>query len=61
MGLFNNMEKKVYIAPQMEVVEMELVAMLAASKELGVYDTPTEDDAVMSNGRRGKWGDLWAK
>ena len=45
----------------MEVVEMELVAMLAASKELGVYDTPTEDDAVMSNGRRGKWGDLWAK
>ena len=46
----------------MEVVEMELVTMLAASKELGVYDdTPTEDDAVMSNGRRGKWGDLWTK
>ena len=52
------MEKKIYIAPAMEIVEIEMVTMLAAS--VLVSDTPTEDDALMSNRRRGTWGNLWA-
>lgn len=52
------MNKKIYIAPAMEIVEIEMVTMLAAS--VLVSDTPTDDDAVMSNRRRGTWGNLWA-
>ena len=52
------MNKNIYIAPAMEIVEIEMVTMLAAS--VLVSDTPTEDDAVMSNRRRGTWGNLWA-
>ena len=54
------MEKKKYIAPAMEIVEIEVVSMLAASNELGVFDEETGADAVMSNRRRGTWGNLWA-
>ena len=43
----------------MEVVELEVETMLASSKDVGVFDTITEDDAVMSNRHRGTWGDLW--
>ena len=58
------MEKKAYITPNMEVMEMGIEApMLSASGEsdgdVGVFDDETEDDATMSNKRRGKWGDLW--
>ncbi|MBR4312256.1 MAG: hypothetical protein IKT86_02820 [Bacteroidaceae bacterium] len=52
------MEKKKYIAPAMEIAEFEMVSMLAAS--IGVSDETTDDDAVMSNRRRGTWGNLWA-
>ncbi len=55
------MEKKKYIAPQMEVVDLDVVTMLATSKNVGVFDTPTDADAVMSNRRRGTWGNLWTK
>ena len=51
------MNKKLYIAPAMEISEIEMVAMLAAS--VLVSDKTTEDDAVMSNDRRGSWGNLW--
>ena len=51
------MEKKKYIAPAMEIAEIEMVSMLAAS--IGVSDDTTDNDAVMSNRRRGKWGNLW--
>ncbi len=54
------MEKKLYIAPTMEVAELEIVEMLAASnKDFNVSDETTEDDAVMSNRHRGEWGNLW--
>ena len=50
-----------------EVMEMEIEApMLSASSgsggsdgNAGVFDDVTDDDANMSNKRRGKWGDLW--
>ena len=53
------MKKKIYIAPAMEITEIEMVTMLAAS--VLVSDKLTEDDAVMSNRRRGTWGNLWAE
>ena len=55
------MKKKKYIAPQMEVVDLDVVTMLATSKNVGVFDTTTDADAVMSNRHRGTWGNLWAK
>lgn len=58
------MEKKAYITPNMEVMELETESpMLSASGEsggnAGVFDDVTDDDANMSNKRRGQWGDLW--
>ena len=52
------MEKKEYIAPEVEIAEIEMVSMLAAS--VLVSDKFTEDDAVMSNRHRGEWGNLWS-
>ena len=53
--------KKIYIAPDMEIVELEVVDMLAASLSISVSDEVTEDDAVMSNLPRGEWGDRWGE
>lgn len=44
----------------MEIAELEVVEMLAAStKDFNISGDTTEDDAKMSNGRRGEWGNLW--
>ena len=56
------MEKKTYIKPETEVMEMAVeTPMLTAS--LGFNDTPvdTEKDqlSIGRGSRRGKWGDLW--
>ena len=60
-GGLHNMNKKEYVKPSMEIVEVEFESlMLGASNEVDVKDEITEEDAWMSNGRRGKWGDLWA-
>ena len=59
-GLIKIMKKKQYIAPVMEIAELEVMEMLAAStKNFNISDDTTEDDAVMSNDRRGSWGNLW--
>ena len=59
MGLFNIMEKETYIAPQMEVIEIENASMLAASAEnIPVVDG--EGTEILSNRHRGTWGNLWA-
>lgn len=53
------MNKKQYIAPEVEITELEAVEMIAVS--LGVSDEVTGEDAMMTNGlRRGEWGNLWA-
>ena len=53
------MEKKKYIAPEMEVIEFETECLMLALSETEV-DTETDQ---LSNryqpNRRGKWGDLW--
>lgn len=49
-----------YVKPQIVVIEAECNTMLAASK-LGYTDEEADKDLeVLSNKRRGKWGDLWA-
>ena len=54
------MNKKEYIAPEVEIVEIAVVEMLAGSSFNGsVSDDETDEDAWMSNDRRGSWGNLW--
>ncbi|MBQ2969583.1 MAG: hypothetical protein IJE15_04245 [Bacteroidaceae bacterium] len=54
------MNKKVYITPAMEEMNIETVEMLAMSEnEVLVSDKVTTDDAYMGRGRRSSWGDLW--
>ncbi len=53
------MEKK-YIKPEIQVVEVELQPMMAASGpmgEVGIYDTPaTEDAAAKGHNSFDVWG-----
>ena len=55
-----NMMKKKYIAPAIEVVEMEPVSVLAGSvlddKELG--GNPNEEGEELSNRRRNFWNEV---
>ena len=57
------MNKKAYITPAMEVMNVETVEMIATSMNL--YDTDTvdtsEDGVQLGTGRRGSWGDLWGQ
>ena len=52
------MKKNEYIAPEIVVVDFEPVLMLAGSKpDIGIEDG--EGGEILSNKRRGSWGDLW--
>ena len=58
------MEKKTYIKPETEVMEMAVeTPMLTASLGFKEEDVDTETEwGQLSTGRgnrRGKWGDLW--
>jgi len=55
------MNKKVYIKPTMETMNVETVEMIATSQanKFSVSNGVTNDDAAMSNERRGGWGNLW--
>ena len=53
------MNKKTYIAPTVEITEIETVAMLAAS--IGIDTNHGGSDEQLSNDRRGTWGNLWAE
>lgn len=51
------MDKKAYIAPEMEVMNVETETMIAMSV---VVDEEGQDDVTgNSRGRRGSWGNLW--
>lgn len=52
------MEKKKYIAPEMEVIEFETECLMLALSETEV-DTEQQLSNRYQPGRRGKWGDLW--
>ena len=54
------MEKKEYIKPEIEVIEIESVEMIASSLVFNDENVNTSTPGIqLSNGRRGKWGDLW--
>lgn len=51
------MDKKAYIAPEMEVMNVETETMIAMSV---VVDEESQDNVTTdSRGRRGSWGNLW--
>lgn len=50
------MDKKTYIAPEMEVMNIETVEMIATS--LGVYGTGGNESSL-SREHLGDWDDLW--
>ena len=52
------MNKKEYIKPSVEVVEMDMVSMVAAS--IGVGEGSEDAGDAWSNRHRGEWGNLWA-
>lgn len=52
------MEKKKYIAPEMEVIEFETECLMLALSQTKV-DTENQLSNSYRPGRRGKWGDLW--
>jgi len=55
------MNKKAYITPRVEEMNIETVEMMATSNAdtFFISDDITEDDARMGRGRRGSWGNLW--
>ena len=60
------MEKKEYIKPEIEVVEIESVEMIASSLVFNDENVNTSNPGTqLSNGRRpgrrGEWGNLWAQ
>ena len=56
------MEKKEYIKPSAEVIEIDTVQMLAASAEnIPVGGNGQGGGEALSNDRRGSWGNLWTK
>ena len=55
--------KKVYIKPEMEILTIEAAEIIATSvPQIGIIK-PGEDgttgEEILSNKRRGHWGDLW--
>ena len=50
------MEKKEYISPVAEIVEVGTLNMLALSKE---PDEQIDDEEQMSNEFRGDWSNIW--
>ena len=53
------MNKKAYITPAMEVMNVETVEMIAASV-LSISDEEVDTTSEqLGTGRRGSWGNLW--
>ena len=50
------MEKKIYISPVSDIVEIGTLYMLALSKE---SDEQVSDEEQMSNEHRGDWENIW--
>ena len=54
------MNKKTYITPAMEVMNIETVEMMATSVRM--YDDEVDTSVSgtqLGHGRRGSWGNLW--
>ena len=53
------MNKKAYITPEMEVMNVEVEEMIATSVLLDINEEGQNDVVTDSRGRRGTWGNLW--
>ena len=57
--------KKVYIKPEMEILTIEAAEIIATSvPQIGIIkpgEEGGEGDEILSNKRRGQWGNLWAE
>ena len=54
------MNKKTYITPEMEVMNVEVEEMIATSAvSLGIDEEGADNVITDSRGRRGSWGNLW--
>ena len=51
--------KKVYLQPNVEIVDIELAMMISTSNSNQVPVDPNERDNFDANERRGGWGNLW--
>ena len=54
------MNKKTYIKPELEVVEIESVEVIATSIPLVEEDGAEQLTNSYRPSRRGKWGNLWS-
>lgn len=58
------MKKQEYIKPEIEVVLFEAQSQMMTTSpgtEPGFGDIEADDSEVLTNKRRGRWGNLWAK
>lgn len=60
------MQKKIYIAPLVKVIELDMEMIIAASGDEELEIEYTDEEAneefeVLVNKRRGVWGDLWCE
>ena len=54
------MEKKSYIKPAMEITLLEGEVLMQPASAPGIVEgDEATDGEVLSNGRRGTWGNLW--
>lgn len=58
------MNKKKYITPYCEIIEVGTISLMASSgpsgnDEVPVYDDVTDSDAIMSNRGRGSNANIW--
>lgn len=52
--------KKSYITPTIKIRRIELTTFIAGSGDFKVSNNDADtNSAVLGNGRRGSWGDLW--
>ncbi len=54
------MKKTIYQRPQMDIMEIDITEMIAAS--LGIDELGTDENEIItgnSRNRRGTWGNLW--
>ena len=55
------MNKKEYMIPTCEVVELEMVSMIATSPNIGTGgDWEENEQPLDANRHRGEWGNLWS-
>ncbi|MBR3858670.1 MAG: hypothetical protein IKJ18_01440 [Bacteroidaceae bacterium] len=57
------MTKKTYIKPEITIIDVDTVEMIAASPipSIGIDKEGEGGTEILSNDRRGSWGNLWGR